>query len=138
MRHTAAAKIRNFQCRYPRRTMRVKTLILSLLLALSLISSANADSVSDKSSADSNGSISGTVKDAAGAVLSGAQVVLQPGATIVASDAQGRYLVTNLNPGNYTLTISYVGFTTSVSTVAVTAGKATPLDVTLNVGSNNQ
>jgi TonB-dependent receptor len=118
--------------------MRAKVLILPLLFALFFISSANADSVSDKSSADSNGSISGTVKDAAGAVLSGAQVVLQPGATIVASDAQGRYLVTNLNPGSYTLTISYVGFTTSVSTVAVTAGKATPLDVTLNVGSNNQ
>jgi TonB-dependent receptor len=118
--------------------MRVKALILPLLLALLSISSANADSVVDKSSADGNGSISGTVKDIAGAVLSGAQVVLQPGATIVVSDTQGRYLVTNLNPGSYTLTISYVGFTTSVSTVAVTAGKATPFDVTLNVGSNSQ
>jgi TonB-dependent receptor len=118
--------------------MRVKAFILPLLLALLFVSSANAAVLSDMSSADGNGSISGTVKDTAGAVLSGAQVVLQPGATTVVSDAQGRYLVTNLNPGSYTLTISYVGFTTSMSTVTVTTGKATPLDVTLNVGSNSQ
>jgi TonB-dependent receptor len=118
--------------------MRAKPLILSLLIVLLFGHFANASITPDNSPAGTNGSISGTVKDTAGAVLQGAQVFLQPGATTVVSDAQGRYLVTGLNPGSYMVTISYVGFTTSASTVSVTAGAATPMDVTLKVGSANQ
>ena len=118
--------------------MRAKALILLLLLVLLPVRFANATTTADRGPSISSGSISGIVKDTAGAVLSGAQVVLQPAATTVASDAQGRYLITNLTPGNYTVTISYVGFTTSVSTVTVTAGQTTPFDVTLKVGSANQ
>jgi TonB-dependent receptor len=90
------------------------------------------------SSSDAVGSVSGTVKDATGAVLQGAQIVLQPTATTVASDAHGNYLIANIKPGNYTVTVTYVGFTDSVSTVAVAAGQSTSLDVTLTVNSANQ
>jgi hypothetical protein len=119
--------------------MRAKALFLPILLLLLIfVPLANATATADKTPAGSSGSISGTVKDAAGAVLAGAQVVLQPTATTVVSDAQGRYLITNLNPGSYTVTISYVGFTTTTSTVTVTAGQVTPQDVVLNVASANQ
>lgn len=118
--------------------MRAKALILCVFIASLLLPLAHATTTSETSPAGSMGGISGTVKDPAGAVLSGAQIVLQPAAITVVSDAQGRYLIPNLNPGSYTMTVSYVGFTTSRITVGVTAGRNTPLDIVLTVGSANQ
>jgi TonB-dependent receptor len=92
----------------------------------------------DKSIPRGNGSVSGTVKDAAGAVLQGAQVVLQPSATTVLSDAQGGYLIPNIKPGAYTVTISYAVFCLKKKTITVTTGQAMQLDVTLNVSSTSQ
>ena len=109
--------------------------LLTMLLFVPCIAGA---ATGDKSIPRGNGSVSGTVKDAAGAVLQGAQVVLQPSATTVLSDAQGGYLIPNIKPGAYTVTISYVGFTTSVNTITVTTGQAMQLDVTLNVSSTSQ
>jgi len=80
----------------------------------------------------------GTVKDAAGAVLQGARIVLDPTAATVTSDAQGNFLIQNVKPGAYTATISYVGFTSSVTSVVVKPGQATPLDATLAVAAANQ
>ncbi len=82
--------------------------------------------------------MSGTVKDVGGAVLQGAQIVLQPSATTAASSSQGAFLIPNIKPGTYSLTISYVGFTTSVTTVNVTAGQTTQLDAILTVSSASQ
>lgn len=82
-----------------------------------------------------NGSVSGTVKDTAGAVLAGAQIQLQPSGSTAASNATGGFLIQNVTPGTYTVTVSYVGFTSSVATITVTAAHTTPLDVNLKVGS---
>jgi hypothetical protein len=82
--------------------------------------------------------VSGNVKDTAGAVLQGAQITLQPTAITVASDAQGNFVIPNLVPGTYTVTIAYVGFNNSVSTVEVKAGQMTPLNATMTIGSSNQ
>jgi Carboxypeptidase regulatory-like domain len=76
---------------------RIPLLVLTMLL-LPLFAGAAAG---DKGAPGGNGSVSGTVKDAAGAVLQGAQVVLQPTATSVASDAQGNFVVPNIAPGTY-------------------------------------
>lgn len=121
--------------------MSIKALIMSLVLALSFVGSISAavtTVTADKSPTEGNGSISGTVKDAAGAVLQGAQVTVQPTATTVLSDAQGNYLIHNIKPGTYTLSISYVGFTTATSTVEVTAGKSTSQDTTMIVNGTSQ
>jgi TonB-dependent receptor len=85
-----------------------------------------------------NGSINGTVKDASGAVLPGAQIVLQPTGTTVASNAQGEFRIQNIKPGQYTVTISDVGFANSVSTVTVTAGQTALLNGTMSVASANE
>ena len=44
------------------------------------------------------GTISGTVRDSTGAVLPGAQIKLQPGATSVASNSQGDYVIPDVAP----------------------------------------
>jgi TonB-dependent receptor len=118
--------------------MSTKAFIVSLLLALLWLPHAVASAVADKSAASSSGSISGTVKDTAGAVLQGAQIVLRPAVTTVTSDEHGAYLIQNIKPGTYTVTISYVGFTTSVTTITVTAGQTTILDATMTVGTASQ
>src|ERR1035438_10201485 len=70
--------------------------------------SAGAFAQSDK------GTIGGFVKDASGAVVPGATVVLTNEATGEAhqatSDSQGRYTVTNLTAGSYTLSAEVKGF----------------------------
>jgi TonB-dependent receptor len=85
-----------------------------------------------------SGSVTGTVKDARGAVLPGAQIVLQPTATTVAADNQGVFQIPDLTPGSYTVTVSYVGFATSTTSIVVQPGVSTPLNVVLTVGSTNQ
>ncbi|MGA3069479.1 MAG: TonB-dependent receptor [Terracidiphilus sp.] len=123
-----------------------KALILPFLLAMSFFSLKIGASTStpagaataEKNSAEANGGVSGTVKDASGAVLQGARIDLEPATRIVSSDAQGSFVIPNVKPGPYTVTISYVGFTTFSTSIAVTAGKSTPLDATLTVGSTNQ
>ncbi len=126
--------------------MSTKALILPLLLAMSFFSIKIGASTStpagvatsEKNSAEASGSVSGTVKDASGAVLQGARIDLEPATTIASSDAQGKFVIQNVKPGSYTVTISYVGFTTFSTSIAVSAGTSTPLDATLTVGSTNQ
>jgi TonB-dependent receptor len=130
--------------------MSIKAFILPLLIVLLSVlpktsaasfapeNATTGGSTSDKNAAESSGSVNGTVRDSSGAVLQGARVELEPAATIVSSDAQGNFIIQNVKPGTYTLTISYVGFTTFSKSIVVSAGKMTPLEATLTVGSANQ
>ena len=48
--------------------------------------------------------------DTGNGILQGAQITVDPeGATAVA-DIQGQFLVVGLNPGRYTVTVTYAGF----------------------------
>jgi TonB-dependent receptor len=84
------------------------------------------------------GTISGTVKDSTGAVLPGAQIKLQPGATTVASNSQGDYVIPDVAPGVYTMTATYVGFVSFTSSVEAIAGQTATVNAVLDVSSNNQ
>jgi hypothetical protein len=85
-----------------------------------------------------NGKIDGRVVDSSGSVLQGAQVELQPGGATGVSDARGTFTVTDLEPGTYTVTVSYVGFSPYISNVGVTAGATTEVEAALNVASSRQ
>ncbi len=111
---------------------------IPLLLTMFLLPLLAGAATADKGAAAGNGSVSGTVKDAAGAVLQGAQIVLQPTATSVASDAQGNFVIADIAPGTYTVTVSYVGFDNSVTTVFVSSGQTATLNATMKVASANQ
>jgi hypothetical protein len=118
--------------------MSIKALILPLLLAVLFVTPTRGATTGDKNSAEANGSLSGTIKDTAGAVLQDAQIVLQPTGTAAASNAQGNYLFRNLRSGSYTVTVSYAGFTTSNTDVDVSSGQTTQVNVTLTVGATSQ
>jgi TonB-dependent receptor len=84
------------------------------------------------------GRIDGRVVDISGSMLQGAQVTLQPGGLSSVSDQQGEFTVANVAAGDYTITVSYVGFTSFTSKVTVTTGQPTKVEAVLNVASARQ
>jgi hypothetical protein len=89
------------------------------------------------------GVITGTVKDASGAVIPGAQVTAIHRATNTNyqanTTASGDFTVAALPVGNYQLRVETSGFKTHVTNdVVVAAGAAARLDVTLELGTTQQ
>ena len=86
------------------------------------------------------GSIRGTVSDQAGAVVTGATVTAKNEATGVTTvpfraTGEGIYVIPNLNPGKYTITVEAQGFKKGEFTnVTVSIGQDTTLDVALVAG----
>jgi hypothetical protein len=84
------------------------------------------------------GSITGTVLDASGAVIPGAQVSVtgEIDRRTTTTNDSGRFEVLNLLPGAYSVKAEASGFkTATVSNVVVNVGKATALKLTMQVGS---
>jgi len=86
---------------------------------------------------EGEGRINGTVKDPDGAVVSGASVSLLNAyrAVIAATttDAEGRFALERLEPGDYQLNVESTGFVRHRSAVRVTPGDAQPLGIVLEV-----
>ena len=82
--------------------------------------------------------IQGTVLDAGGAAVSGAEISLTPVKITVVSDAQGAYRITNIPAGKYTLTVSYIGFAPLTTDVEVTSGQTLHLDLTIKVANASE
>jgi TonB-dependent receptor len=87
---------------------------------------------------EQKGAIAGNVTDPSGASLIGAQVSLEPQTTNVASNEEGLFFVNDLAPGNYTLTIRYVGFAKFTQMVDVAAGQTVNVDAKLQLPSANE
>lgn len=84
------------------------------------------------------GAITGRVADKQHAVLPGASVELQPGGRKAVSDGQGQFSISDLLPGHYTLTISYVGFQPFSSAVDVTSGATANVDAVMEIGTQSE
>jgi TonB-dependent receptor len=83
------------------------------------------------------GTIAGTVTDSSGGVLKGAQISLEPVATSLVSDVQGQFFINDLDPGSYTVTITYVGFAPFTKSVDVVANQTANVDAKLEVQSQS-
>ena len=55
--------------------------------------------------------------DSSNAVLQGASVTVTPGGMRTATNTEGEYAIAGLAPGNYTVTVSFVGFKEFAKTV---------------------
>jgi outer membrane receptor protein involved in Fe transport len=85
-------------------------------------------------------SITGTITDASGAVVPNAKVTVTNNATnvtkTVTSNSAGTYVVTDLLPGTYTVTVEDAGFQTSVHNgVGVDVAHASTVDAVLQTGN---
>jgi TonB-dependent receptor len=85
-----------------------------------------------------NGWIAGTATDSTKGALAGARIELQPKGLSVASNAQGQFMISDVPPGRYTLTVSYVGFKPFTTEVNVTGGQGTRVDAVLQVGPQSE
>src|SRR5437762_1422571 len=120
--------VRSLQFKFEGVAMRGFCSLLSVLAcSLWLIPAAQAQS--------GKGAIAGHVTDSSGGALIGAQAVVQPGGVNVASDGRGQFFVNDLDPGSYTVTVTYVGFEPFTQTLDVTAGRAASVDAKLEVES---
>src|SRR5687767_1286211 len=82
--------------------------------------------------------IAGTVTDASGAVIQGAEVSVR-GETVAGerratTDERGEYRLTALPAGTYTITVTAAGLAPSAATLEVTLNRVVTFDVTMQVG----
>jgi hypothetical protein len=85
------------------------------------------------------GQINGTVKDQSGAVVSGAGVEVKNTATNAkrssTTNGDGYYVVTNLLPGQYEITVTQTGFTPKTVKANVNVGSASTTNIELGVNA---
>lgn len=91
----------------------------------------------------SGGTIRGTVTDPTGAIIPGAHVAIESIATKVkqevTTNGSGIYLLPDLQPGIYSITVRAAGFSTQVQSGAtLTVGAVLVLNSTLSVGSKTE
>ncbi len=87
-------------------------------------------------------SLTGQVLDPQGASVPAATVTITNTDTdivrVTQSNAAGRYVVTSLNPGHYSVTVKVTGFSEKVLTgVVLAVGQDASLDIPLALGSSN-
>ena len=102
--------------------------ILFVTLALASLISQSAQAQ------NATGSISGTVVDSeSGETLIGVNVVLEGTLKGTATDIDGKYTLKAVEPGIYTLVVSYISFTTQrITGVEIKAGESVQMDIILN------
>src|SRR6185503_9402517 len=113
---------------------RIFTFAASLILTLLIASSAGAQTQI------TTGTIQGTVVDANGAVVPGANVEIKNLGTnfsrTLTTDDEGRFVAPLLQPGNYSVTVSKQGFATTVlESTALTVGQALSIPFSLKISS---
>lgn len=84
------------------------------------------------------GIVTGRAVDRQGAVLPGARVKLEPGDITGATNGQGEFNLIGVAPGDYTITISYVGFANFSGPAKVVAGQTTRVDAQLKVAAHGE
>jgi hypothetical protein len=114
------------------------TKILVLICALGLLFSATP-----LRAQVTGATLSGTVSDASGGVIAGAQVSIRNIATDItkdaASDSAGFYTAPNLPPGTYEVKVTAQGFNTAIqSNLTLAVGAQQLLNIRMKVGGTTQ
>jgi hypothetical protein len=112
-----------------------KFLLVAPLALVSVAAHGQAVSVN-------GGAIQGTITDASGAAISGANITITNIGTsvtkIVTTDKSGFYSVGPLNPGDYTVTVAASGFQQLEVKTVIRTGTATPGTFKLQVGQSSE
>src|SRR3974377_280474 len=83
-------------------------------------------------------SIIGTVTHSLGAPLPDVNIKIKGSYKGTATDSEGKYIINNVNPGEYTVAVSSIGFKTVEYTgIKVKSGENTSLNITLNTTAYN-
>jgi len=80
-----------------------------------------------------NGRIQGKVSDDLGLVMPGATILLNTDPIIgTITDNAGKYQITGINEGTYTLTVTYLGYENQTTQITITANKTVEQNITLS------
>ncbi len=80
------------------------------------------------------GTIKGRIVDTCKQILPGASIYVENLQTGVVSDMNGFYTLPNLNPGTYTLKVTYVGYAPIEMNITVPEGRTLEKDIVMNEG----
>lgn len=112
---------------------RVILISVCILLSITTLSTTTILAQSDSGSAG----IEGTVRDQNGAVVQGATVIIKNKDTnlerTVTTNSNGQFATSVLPVGAYVLTVKAAGFADTPTTVSLTVGEKTPVDIVLGV-----
>lgn len=111
--------------------MKWKRWVISLIVLTTLVSLASENELYAQKSA--SGEISGVVKDPSSKeVLPFATIVIKGTVTGVVTDQDGLFRLSNLQAGNYTLQISYIGYSTKELDLTLKPGEKKKLVIDLD------
>ena len=105
------------------------------LLSLALLAALQ---INAQAQTGSKGIFDGTVVDAAGAVVPGAQLVLMPLNIKTVSGPDGGFRLPDVPAGKYSVTVTYVGFAPLASDVEIVAGQTATANLQLKVANNSE
>ena len=112
---------------------------LLLAFSCSLLLTAPAQAKTEGTPAQGQkGTITGKVTDSSGGVLQGAQISVEPIGLTASSDIQGQFVINDLDPGSYIVTVTYVGFAKFTKKVDVAPRQAASVEAKLSLQSENQ
>lgn len=109
---------------------RLKAVMPALLVLVSLAGFSDAQA--------NRGTVTGTLRDSAGGAIYGAQVRLEPSDARAVSSREGTYTFSDVTPGTYTVSVTFIGFAPYTSAVTVTAGQAAHADAVLQVAAQTE
>ena len=112
----------------------MKRLVKLVSLILLFLNMSNNTFAEEKVNVVKQVTIRGRIIDASKQTLPGASIYIENLRTGVTSDVNGYYTFSNLNPGTYTIKISYVGYSPVEMKITIPAGKTLEKDVVLNEG----
>lgn len=112
----------------------MKRLVKLVSLILLFLNMSNNTFAEEKVNVVKQGTIRGRIIDASKQTLPGASIYIENLRTGVTSDVNGYYTFSNLNPGTYTIKISYVGYSPVEMKITIPARKTLEKDVVLNEG----
>jgi TonB-dependent receptor len=114
----------------------LSALILNVCAIDSVAQATDNRGATAPGTANGSGTIAGIVQDSAGAVLVSAKVVVDPSGRQTATDNQGQFRMAGLNPGTYTVAVTYVGFAAYTTSVTVAPGQTANVTAALKVSSD--
>jgi PKD repeat protein len=111
-----------------------KFYFITVIISAVFIYSCSSDNPTDSST---KGNISGKITEqGTGIAVSGASITTQPSTTIVTSDNNGNYTISDIEAGSYTLTVTKTGYTPNNVNVNVTAGQTATANIAITNTQN--
>lgn len=112
----------------------MKQIVKACLFLFMFMGVSGVSLADEKANETKQGTIRGRIVDASKQILPGASVYIEKLHTGVTSDVNGFYTFSNLDPGTYTVKVTYVGYTPVEMKITVPEGKTLDKDVVLNEG----